>query len=319
MTVADAAAQGVLHRANIRGILAMMASMFALTLNFAFVKMAGGSLPVGEVLFLRGLIAATIIAAATFVIGAHRRFGEVIHRTVVWRTVCECGAAVLFVTALVQTPIADATVILQVMPLMITAGAALWLGERVHWRRWAAIVSGLIGVAIVIRPGLATFQWASLLVLGSVFLSSLRDLSTRRMPPGIPTVLVALVASSTLSLLGLSFAVFENWVVPDAQAFLQVGGSGLLLSAGLFTVVLAMRGGELSIIAPFRYSAVLWAVVFGYLFWGETPDLPTVAGALIVVGSGAYVSYRERAIRATVPAMQTDAAAEVIPTDREDR
>jgi drug/metabolite transporter (DMT)-like permease len=139
------------------------------------------------------------------------------------------------------------------------------------------------------------------------------------MPPGIPTVLVALVASSTLSLLGLSFAVFENWVVPDAQAFLQVGGSGLLLSAGLFTVVLAMRGGELSIIAPFRYSAVLWAVVFGYLFWGETPDLPTVAGALIVVGSGAYVSYRERAIRATVPAMQTDAAAEVIPTDREDR
>jgi drug/metabolite transporter (DMT)-like permease len=242
------------------------------------------------------------------------------HRTVVWRTVCESAAATLFVTALMQTSIASSTVILQIMPLTITAGAALWLGERVHWRRWVAIVCGLIGAVIVIRPGFAAFHWASLLVVGSVLLSSLRDLSTRSMPRGIPTVLVALAASSTLSLVGLSSSVLGDWVVPGTTALLQVAGSGTLLSVGLFTVVLAMREGELSIIAPFRYSAVLWAIILGYLLWSDTPDMPTIVGALIIVGSGVYISYRERAIRATVPAVQTDAASDIIsPDDPEER
>jgi len=303
---------------NLRGILAMMASMFALTLNFAFVKLAGAVLPVGEVLFLRGLIAALLISVVAFATGAHRRLHRVFHRTVVWRTVCESAAAVCFVTALMRTPIANATVILQAMPLVITAAAAIWLGEVVHWRRWLAIVAGLLGVVIVIRPGLAAFQWWSLLVLVAVLLSAFRDLSTRRMPEGIPTVLVAVVALATLSLVGLSFSLFENWVVPDGTALMQVAGSGILLGLGLFFVVLAMRRGELSIIATFRYSAVLWAIVLGFVLWGDVLDLPTIAGALIIVGSGVYISYRERSLRATVPVVQTDAAAEVIhPPDRE--
>jgi drug/metabolite transporter (DMT)-like permease len=140
------------------------------------------------------------------------------------------------------------------------------------------------------------------------------------MPRGIPTVLVALAASSTLSLVGLSSSVLGDWVVPGTTALLQVAGSGTLLSVGLFTVVLAMREGELSIIAPFRYSAVLWAIILGYLLWSDTPDMPTIVGALIIVGSGVYISYRERAIRATVPAVQTDAASDIIsPDDPEER
>jgi len=320
MTAAETVSPENVHRANIRGILAMMTSMLALTANFAFVKLAGASLPVGQVLFLRGLIAASIIAAVILLTGAYRRYRQVMHRTVLWRTLCECGSAVMFVTALMHIPIANATVILQIMPLLVTAGAALWLGERVHWRRWLAISLGLVGVLIVIRPGATGLHWASLLMLGAVLLSAVRDITTRRMPPGIPTVLVAVIALSTLSLIGLSFASFEDWVVPDRKALLQVGGSGVLLSVGMFSVVLAMRGGEVSIIAPFRYSAILWATILGYLLWGETLDLPTAAGALIIVGSGAYISYRERLFRATVPAVRTDAAAEVVrPGERRDR
>jgi drug/metabolite transporter (DMT)-like permease len=299
-------------RDNGRGVLAMMAAMFALTCNFAFVKLAGASLPVGEVLFLRGLVASALIALAMFVTGAHRRLRSVLHRTVLLRTVFESASAVVFVIALMTSPLADATVILQAMPLVITAGAALWLGEAVSWRRWAAIGVGLIGVVIVIRPGFAAFEWASLLLLTAVLLSSFRDLATRRVPEGIPTMLVAVVALSTLSLVGLSFALFEDWVVPDSQALFQVGGSGVLLSVGLFFVVLSMRRGELSIIAPFRYSAVLWAVLLGYFWWSETPDVFTLAGAVIIAASGVYISYRERRVRATVPALQTDTAAEII-------
>ncbi len=303
---------------NARGILAMMASMFALTMNFAFVKLAGSTLPVGEVLFLRGLIAALIISVAVVATGAHRRFREALHPTVILRTLFESAAAICFVTALMQTSIGNATVILQAMPLLITAGAAFWLGEKVHWRRWVAIVIGLLGVIIVIRPGMISFQWASLLVVGSVCMSSLRDLSTRSMPFGIPSVLVAAVALSTLSAIGLSFSLFEDWVVPSRAALLQVAGSGVLLSLGLFFVVLAMRRGELSIIAPFRYSAVLWAVILGYLLWGDTVDLPTIVGASIIIGSGIYISYRERGRRATMPAGRSDAAAEVIPSPGRD-
>jgi drug/metabolite transporter (DMT)-like permease len=320
MTAAERIGSSSAHNANLRGILAMMASMFALTLNFAFVKLAGSSLPVGEVLFLRGMVAATIIAIVAVITGAHKHIRYLAHRTVIWRTFCECVAASLFAFALMRIPIASATVIMQIMPLAITAGAALWLGEQVHWRRWAAIVCGFIGVVIVIQPGFAAFQWASLIVVVSVLLSSLRDLSTRRMPRGIPTVLVAFAASFALSLLGLSFSVLGDWVVPDTAALLQISGSGALLSFGLFAVVLAMREGELSIIAPFRYSAVLWATILGYLIWNDTPNAPTIVGALIIVGSGVYISYRERAFRATVPAVQTDAAADIIrPDDPEER
>lgn len=275
----------------------MTGAMLALTANFAFVKLAGASLPLGEVLFLRGLVAALLVAGAAVLVGAHRRLSLLLHQTVLWRTVCESASAVLFVAALMTTPIAEATVILQAMPLLITAGAALWLGEVVHWRRWVAIIVGLTGVLIVIRPGLAPFQWASLLLVASVMLSALRDISTRRMPRGIPSVLVAAVALLTLSLVGLSFSPFEAWVMPSRAALWQVAASGAMLSLGIFLVVLATRGGELSIIAPFRYSAVLWAVILGYLLWGDGADLPTVIGAAVIIGSGLYISLREGRLR----------------------
>jgi drug/metabolite transporter (DMT)-like permease len=305
---------GVAMRENLRGILAMMTAMFALTCNFAFVKLAGASLPVGEILFLRGLVASILLAIAIFATGTHRHFRALLHRTVLWRTIFESSGAALFVTALMTSTIADVTILLQAMPLTITAGAALWLGEKVNWRRWAAVAVGFVGVLIVVRPGLAAFQWASLLVLSAVLLSTLRDLTTRRMPEGAPTMLVAIAAVSALSLVGLSLWLFEHWKVPDGRTLFQVAGSGSVLSLGLFFIVSAMRRGELSIIAPFRYSAVLWAILLGYLLWGEAPDPPTIIGALVIVASGVYISYRERKVRTTVPFVQTDAAAEIIRT-----
>jgi drug/metabolite transporter (DMT)-like permease len=130
---------------------------------------------------------------------------------------------------------------------------------------------------------------------------------------------VAVVALSTLSMVGLSFSLFETWVVPRGQSLLQVAGSGVLLSLGIFFVVLSMRRGELSIIAPFRYSAVLWAVILGYVLWDDALDPLTIIGASIIIGSGIYISYRERGLRATVPTGRTDAAADVIPSPDQDR
>jgi drug/metabolite transporter (DMT)-like permease len=307
-TTASSGPAGLAAGDNLRGIIAMIAAMFVLTLNFAFVKLAGASLPVGEVLFLRGLIAALLVAIAALASGAYRRLPMVLHRTVLFRTLFECSGATVFVVALIHTPIATATVILQAMPLLITAGAALFLGESVHWRRWAAIVVGLVGVVIVIHPGLASFRWTSLLVLVAVSLSAARDLFTRSMPDGIPTLLVAAVALSSLSAVGLSFSPFEAWIVPSRQALLQVTGSGALLSLGLFLIVLAMRRGELSIIAPFRYSAVLWAIVLGSLLWDDMLDAFTITGAFVIIGSGIYISYREHRQRRQ-PTAAPDSAA----------
>ena len=129
---------------TLRGISAMIASQFAFLLNDALIKLAGDTLPMGEIIFVRGVLCAALVGAAAVVLGLHRQMALAAHRSVTWRVVGELGAAYFYILALLHMPIANTTIIFQATPLAATAGAALFLGESVGWRRWLAILIGLL-------------------------------------------------------------------------------------------------------------------------------------------------------------------------------
>jgi drug/metabolite transporter (DMT)-like permease len=283
---------------NLRGILAMLAAMGSLIFNDAFLKMAAADLPTGEAIFLRGLFATLLctgLIVATVGPGALLHAGN---RRVQARASADVLGTILYLSALMHMPIADATALLQFTPLAITAGAALFLGAPVGWRRWLATLVGLIGVLIIVRPGGAGFNAYSLLALSSIGFVAMRDLVTRRIGPEVPTLVVAATSAAAVSIGALLLALIETWVWPSLSALALLFVAGVGLVGGNYWIVVAMRNGEIAVVAPFRYSASLWAIAAGLLVWGEIPDLWTWTGIAVVTGAGVYTMLRESRLRA---------------------
>lgn len=279
---------------NLRGIFMMLLSNLLFLLNDALIKLASETLPTGQIIIVRGLMAFVVIGAFVVATGAHRRIDMIFDRLVFWRTVGEIGATLLYLYALFNMPIADVTAINQVVPLMTTAAAAILLREPVGWRRWTAIAIGFAGVMIIIRPGAQGFDGYALVALASMLFVTLRDLVTRRLAPAVPTVLVTAVASVAVSLSGLTFAVGEDWAMPNLREFALLATAAVLLLGGYVCVIVAMRVGEMGVVAPFRYVVILYAIAIGYLVWGDVPDIATLVGSAIVVATGIYTFQRER-------------------------
>jgi drug/metabolite transporter (DMT)-like permease len=284
-------------RDTMRGIAAMTGSQVAFVSNDVLVKLAAEALPMGEILFLRGLFASLLIGAAILWLGLQREFYAAWNRIIIWRGLGELGATYFYLLALFQMPIANVIIIFQATPLAATAGAAIFLKERVSWRRWLAIAAGFAGVLLVVRPGLSGFDAYGLLVLVSVLFVTLRDITTRVMPVAIPTLLVTFVTAVLVTLMGAAMGVTERWLWPSGGQFLQLAGAAALLFAAYFTIIAALRLGDVSVTAAFRYVAVVFAIGFGYAIWGDVPDAMTLLGSAIIIGAGIYTVYRERQAR----------------------
>lgn len=295
-------------RENLRGILAISAANLLFLVNDTLIKLASPVMPLGEILFFRGLLATALLVPIAMAADVLKYASTLWNASLLWRTVAEIFAAILFILALFNIPIANINAILQVVPLMVTACAALFLGERVGWRRWAAILVGFIGVLIVIRPGLEGFDAWSLVALGSMLFITVRDLTTRTMPRGIPALLVALVTAVAVSLTGPVFALAANetWVAPDPNSLLLVGGAAVFLIGGYLFAVDFMRHGDIAVVAPFRYIVILWAIIVGYVVWQEVPDLPMILGTALIIASGIYTIHRERRVARIVAESDID-------------
>lgn len=279
---------------NLRGILAMLVSMAAFVANDALVKLASGILPMGQVIFLRGVCTVALclgfLQATTGVAVLAAAFSP----RVLGRGLADVAAALTFLFALRNMPIADAYAILQFTPLAITAGAALFLGARVGWRRWLATIVGLVGVLIIVRPGGAAFNASSLLALSSIVFSVLRDLLTRGITLTIPSMAIAFTSPLLISFVTVPFMAFETWAAPPPLAIIYVAGASFLLLVGQLWLIAAMRTGEIAVVAPFRYSIILWSIVVGLLIWHELPDPQTFIGIAIVFSAGLYTFLREQ-------------------------
>lgn len=279
---------------NMRGAILMAGAMTAYTVNDAFLKLLEGELPIFQALFLRGIgtVVGLLILARYM---GHLRFdlspGNWILIAV--RTLAEALAAFFFLTALFNMELANLSAILQSLPLTVTLAGALFLGEAVGWRRLAAILIGLCGVMLIVKPGTSGFNMYSLYALAAVACVTVRDLTARRMTADVPTLLVSVMAALGVAFFaGIGAAVTEWAPVSLRSGFLIAGATAFIMSGYVFSVA-AMRSGEIGFVAPFRYTSLIVALILGYLVFGTFPDGPTMIGAAIVVATGLFTIWRE--------------------------
>ena len=279
---------------NLTGALLMMASMAAFTLNDAMMKAMAGEVPLNQLLFLRGLLTSIAVGIMAWRMRALAvRLPGRDRWLVVLRMVAETGAAYFFLTALFNMPLANVTAILQALPLTISLGAALVFREPIGWRRLTAILIGFIGVMLIVRPGAEGFNIYSLYALTAVAFVTLRDLTTRKLSPEVPSIFVTFTTTLTvMAFFGLA-SLTDDWVAMDMrQMMLTLGASAMIIGGYLFSIMV-MRVGEISFIAPFRYTGLIWALALGWLVFGDWPDTVTLLGAGVVVASGIFTLYRE--------------------------
>ncbi len=286
---------------NTRGALLMAASMAGFTFNDALTKSVTDDLTVAQIMFVRGAITTILVYAVARRLGALDHLRTILQPLILCRICFETIAAVAFLSALGQIPLANTSAILQSLPLAVTLGAALVYREPVGWRRWAAIGFGFIGVLVIIKPGPEGFTLASLYVVLSVVTAAGRDLVTRKIDPRVSSLTVTLFTAASISVAGLCLVpAFGGWRPLSLDAFATLALASTFLFVGYQAIIMAMRLGEISFIAPFRYTSLLWAVILGMVFFGERPDLSMAVGATIVIGSGLYTFYREKKRKAAV-------------------
>lgn len=282
---------------NVKGALLMMASMACFTINDTFIKATDGALPLAQLLFLRGLLATLFVAVLAVNQNAFRARPSASDWVMIaLRSAAEIGAAFFFLTALLNMPLANVTAILQVLPLTVTLGAALFFKERIGWRRMSAILIGFAGMLLIVRPGTDGFSLFSLYALAAVACVTARDLSVRRMSSAVPSLLVTFCASVSVLLAAGAVSIAVEWAPVTPRLGGLIAASALFIVGGYFFSVQVMRTGDVSFIAPFRYTGLIWALVLGWLVFADWPEPLTLLGAAIIVATGLFTLYRERAL-----------------------
>lgn len=284
------------HYSVTAGVLMMCAGIALLTVNDAIAKTLTERYAPVQIMFLRNLIALPVALAITLAMGGRSALRS--HRPAahLFRGILWIGAGLMFITSIKYLGLAEATTLVFVAPLIITAISSLFLGEYVGWRRWSAVVAGFVGVIVVVRPESAAFQLVSLLPVATAFVYALLMVGARWVDPrdSVWTLMLYLTGFGVL-LSGLitPFA-WTEVRADDLWLFIGIAAVG---TAGMTMVTQAFRLAPAVVIAPLEYTALLWAVAFGWLIWSEVPDLATFVGAAIIVLSGVFILFRENAAK----------------------
>ncbi len=281
---------------NLRGIAFVVLAMAAFTIEDMFIKQLTQFLPVGQILVVLGLGSGSIFAVLSLARGhslIRKRLWQPIFLA---RALSEALAAICFATALSLVDLSVVASVFQATPLVITMGAALFLGEQVGWRRWSAILVGFIGVLMIIRPGLDGFDPNALIVLVSVIFVAIRDLITRRIEADVASTVIsfqgfaALVPAGTI----LLFLTGTEMQPPDnLQTWMLLGGV-VFGAIGYYGIVQGMRLGDAAVVTPFRYTRLLFSLAIAVVVFGERPDVLTLMGASLVIATGLFTFLRER-------------------------
>ncbi|MBZ9603048.1 DMT family transporter [Phyllobacterium chamaecytisi] len=280
---------------NVRGALTLIGGTAAFTCVDALTKSVIGPINLGQAMVVRGVVATIIIFLVAWKFGALRHFRSALGPHVAIRVTAEVASTTFYLFALVQLPLANAWAIMLATPLIATITAAIFLDEPIGPRRWTAAVVGFLSILIITRPGIAGFSSASLFVLAAACLAAIRDLATKQIEQEVPSLLVALLTAFAVTLVGFVLVgPLGGWSAMTVGNIGSLTVAAVLLVLAYHCIIDAFRHGDISFIAPFRYTAMLWAIVLGYLIFGDIPDLSTLFGSGIVIATGAYTLHRER-------------------------
>ncbi|NOD89178.1 MULTISPECIES: DMT family transporter [unclassified Ruegeria] len=283
-------------RSNMIGSLWMIAAMAGFALEDALLKAASAVFPIWQVLVLFGAGGSVIFAAVALARGQNLLHPDVLSRPMKVRVLFEVFGRLFYVLAIALTPLSSATVILQATPLVVVAGAAMFFGESVGWRRWSAIFVGMIGVVVILQPTGDSFSLLSILaVLGMLGFAG-RDLASRAAPATLGTEVLGFYGFLSIIVAGLAYRFWEGvpMVSLDLHTGLHLTGAVLMGVLAYSSLMKAMRTGEVSAVTPFRYTRLLFGIGLGVVMFGESLDPAMWIGSALIVASGLYILWRGR-------------------------
>ena len=282
---------------NTTGAALMSGAALAFVLNDFLMKLVFAELSVVQGVFVRGMMVSPLLLVVCF--SNQQLFVRLPRRDrglVFWRTVLEIAITFCFLLALSELSLAHVTAVLQAVPLILTAIAALVLNEQVGWRRWAAVCTGFVGVMLVIKPGLDGFSLFSLSVLAAAVLIAVRDILTRRLSTKTPSLFVGLVTAVAITVAGGLATLQTGWQAPSETSWLLIAGAALAIPAAYVLSIATMRVGDVSFVTPFRYTAIVFATGLSSVMTGHLPDNLSLAGTAMVIAAGLYCLHREHVL-----------------------
>lgn len=262
--------------------------------NDVLVKLATSTIPIGQLLLIRGFFAIALVSGFIVITGNLKNLRSAIKPIVILRATCEVMVTLTYITAIAQLPIGDITSIMQATPIIMTIFCAILGIELVDFKRWLAVIIGFGGVLLITKPGGASFTVYSLIALASATFVAVRDLITRRISNEIPPQIVILTTTIFAAFGGVILGTGEEWRMPTEVEYLYLGGAAVLVSLGNALMVTAYRNADIAILSPLRYLVVVWAAGTGIFIFGERPGLAAIIGTILVVGSGLFMGYREQ-------------------------
>ena len=277
---------------SLKGILCLITAGAILAFTDGLSKFLTGGYPPGQILFFRSIFVFIPIAIMVWRKGGFRTVRIVDRRGQLLRGQFAVITSFLFMIAIKHMPLADITAIMFATPIIMTALAPYFLGEQVGWRRWTAVIIGFSGILLMIRPSGEALFWPALLALAATFFNSFRDLATRHLSRTEDANGIMICTTACVMLGGFG-SLFFAWRAPDLEGLALFALTGVLQGIGQYFLVVAFLFGQAVVVAPFRYFALIWATLYGYLMFGDIPGLDTLSGAAIVVGSGLFIFYRE--------------------------
>ena len=277
--------------ARLAGIGLMLLGVFMFSFGDALGKYLVATYAVGQLLWLRACAALLVLSP---LIWRQRQQFFRIERP--WlqaiRIVLSTLEVAAFFLATIYLPLADVTTYYLACPIFVTALSALVLGEHVGWRRWSAILIGFGGVLIALRPSAQTISWPAMIALGGSLSFSILMLITRSLR-NTPDIVMATSQFAGTFVLGALMSPF-GWATPSAASLAMFAAAGCISVAALICVNRSLKLAPASVVVPYQYSMIVWAVVFGIVVFGDVPQPATIAGAAIIIGAGLYIFLRER-------------------------
>ena len=275
------------HLENMRCIFYMIIAMAGFAIEDAIIKQLSNSMPISQILILIGIGGLVIFSLAARYWAIRILSAEIKNPRFLIRSLCELAAAISFVTAIVHGSLSVSSAIIQATPLAVVIGGAFILKQQVSGLSWALVLAGFIGVLMVTQPGLEGFKPATLFAVAAVFFLAIRDIITRSISDSIPVITIsfwAFFASLFAGLITVPF--FESFQIPSSKDALLLTSSVCTASLAYYAVVLATRSGEISVVAPFRYSRLLFALVLSVVFFDESLNSLMIFGCALIAISG---------------------------------
>jgi len=285
-----------------RGPLFMVASTCSYVINDTLMKLATEGLPPYEVLMLRGVAASLWGFPLLFALGYGKQLMQMFDLRVLGRSLSETAAILCYVVALANMPIADASALGQITPLLVLLGVSILFGEKIGAVRMGLIGLGFVGALMVAQPTMQGISVYALLALANAVLCAVRDIAGRRIAASVPGMIVAMSAVVVvLAGAGVMHVGTEAWVMPATHHLLLLFGAGFFLIFGHFFIFMAYRVGPTGAVAPFYYFFTFWAVISGLVVFGQLPNALALGGIILVVASGLTIVLLDERRRRLAP------------------